>query len=316
MGLLKNMVGSAISNGISKGISKGIGSAVGKAIENAVAPAAERMANKGAEAINSVTEELDKSVKQTNAALEEASAATAEAGASAKEAVKAAGGLAGLESALAGWASRAESLATSMSVSMKICPNCGHPSPAGKDFCPNCGTKLPEKTIGQEYTCEKCGTPNTPGTKFCSKCGALLPGAAAEVKAQQEKDNKVLDEMAATLPQYPKWNCGGKEFEFEDAGGQNGQPSYSLRFKASQQEVNAYVELLKQAGFAKDASYDYWKVIDGVCRTCNVGDIQDGEANLYYYVSTIDKKNQPKTQEDPLEDLKGAAKGLFKKILG
>ena len=314
MGLLKNVVGSAINNGISKGISKGISSALGKAVEKAVAPAAERMANKGAEAIDSATAELDKSVKQTNAALAEASAATAEAGAAAKEAVNAAGGFAGLESALAGLASRAESYATAMSASMKVCPNCGQPSQADKEFCPNCGTKLPEKTLGQEYTCTKCGAANTPGTKYCSKCGAILPAAEAEVKAQQEKDNKVLDEMAATLPQYPKWNCGGSGFEFEDAGGQNGQPSYSLRFKATQQEVDAYVALLLQAGFAKDARYDYWKVIDGVCRTCNVGDVQEGEANLYYYVSTIDKKNQPKPAEDPLADLKGAAKGLLNKF--
>ena len=312
MGLLKNLVGSAVSDGLRKGI----GDAIGKAVESAVAPAAERMANKGAEAIDAATAEMDKSLKQTNAAIEEASAGAAEANASAKEAVKAAGGFAGLEAALSGLASRAESFATTMSASMKVCPKCNQPSPADKEFCPYCGTKLPEKTLGQEYTCEKCGAANTPGTKFCSKCGAMLPAAEAELKAQQEKDEKVLAEFAATLPQYPKWNCGGSNFEFEDAGGQNGQPSYSLRFKATQQEVNAYVALLTQAGFAKDASYDYWKVIDGVCRTCNVGDVQDGDVNLYYYVSTIDKRNQPKPQEDPLADIKGAAKGLFKKILG
>lgn len=312
MGILKNMVGSAISNGISKGISKGIGSAVGKAIENAVAPAAERMANKGAEAINSVTEELDKSVKQTNAALEEATAATAEAGVSAKEAVKAAGGLAGLESALAGWASRAESLATSMSASMKICPNCGHPSPAGKDFCPNCGTKLPEKTIGQEYTCEKCGTPNTPGTKFCSKCGALLPGAAAEVKAQQEKDEAVLAECHATLPQYPEWTCGGSGFEFAESGTRNGAPEYYLSFEGSQKELDAYFAKLLAAGFNKK-DHEYWKTVDGVCRT-TLAEVGDAGPFVLFYISNLDKP-APKPA-DPVADLKGMAKGMFKKILG
>lgn len=312
MGLLKNAIGNAVSDGIRKGI----GSAMGKAVEKAVTPAAERWANKGAEAIDTATAKMDKDIKETNAAMAEAGAATAEAGAATKEAVNAAGGFAGLEAALSGLASRAESFATSMSANMKVCPSCGQASPADKTFCPHCGAKLPEQTLGEAYKCSQCGTANTPGTKFCSKCGAILPAAEAEIKAQKEKDDQVLAEVAAKLPQFPKWDCGGSEFEFEEAGTQNGYPSYTLRFQATQQEVNAYAAKLIEAGFAKYNAYDHWKVIDGVCRTCNIGEVQDGDAGLYFYVSTIDKKSQPKPQEDPLGDLKGAAKGLFKKILG
>lgn len=310
MGLLKN----ALSNAVSDGIRKGIGSAMGKAVEKAVTPAAERWANKGAEAIDSATAQMDNGMKEANAALSEAGAASAEAAGATKQAVNAAGGFAGLESALSGLASRAESYATAMSASMKVCPNCGQPSQADKEFCPNCGTKLPEKTLGQEYTCTKCGAANTPGTKYCSKCGAMLPGAEAELKAQQDKDNKILDEVAAALPQYPKWNCGGQDFEFEAAGDKNGYPSYTLRFKATQAQVDSYVSMLVQAGFTRENAYDYWRVIDGVCRTCNVGEVQDGDAGLYYYVSNYNQKTQPKQADDPLSDLKGAAKGLLGKL--
>lgn len=305
MGLLKNIVGNAISNGISKGIS----AAVGQAVEKAVAPAAERMAEKGAEAINSATAEIDKGISEVKASTEE-SVSTA------KEAVNAAGGLAGLESALAGLASRAEAFATSMSASMKVCPNCGQPSPADKDFCPNCGTKLPERTLGQDYTCSKCGTANTPGTKFCSKCGALLPGAEAEVKAQQAKDNAVLEEMAAKLPQFPKWSTGGANFEFEENGEQNGYPVYRLCLDGGYKELDAYKDLLLQAGFTKQEE-EYWKTVNGVCHTFSAYDaVCDGRVDVGFYVSTYDRKPEPKPAADPAAELRDVAKGLFKKLLG
>lgn len=279
IGLLKSI----LSNALSDGIRKGIGSAVGKAVENAVKPAAERMANKGAEAINSATAQMDKSLAETQASMAEASAST-------KQAVDNAGGISGLESALAGLATRAESLATTMSASMKICPNCGKPSTADKEYCPNCGTKLPEKTLGQDYTCSKCGTPNTPGTKFCSKCGTVLPAAEAEMKAQQESDDHVLEEMADKLPQFPKWTVGGHEFSLEQNGEQNGYPVYLLHLAGGANELNAYIDLLLQAGFTQYGD-QYWKTIDGVCRTFSTVDaICDGSVNVGFYVSTYDSK--------------------------
>lgn len=294
MGLLKNIVGNAISSGISKGI----GSAVGKAVEKAVAPAAERMANKGAQAIDSATAEMDKSFAEAN------------------DAVNAAGGLSSLEAALSGLAGRAESFATSMSASMKICPNCGQPSTADKDFCPACGTKLPEKTLGEEYTCTKCGAPNTPGTKYCSKCGALLPGAEAAVLEQQSKDAAVLEEMARILPQFPKWSVGGSEFSLEQNGDQNGYPVYMLNLVGGERQLAAYKSLLLQAGFTQYGD-QYWKTIDGVCRTFSCVDaVCDDTLSVGFYVSTYDKKEEPKPAADPVADLKDVAKGLFKKFLG
>lgn len=318
MGLLKNIV----SNAVSDGIRKGIGNAVGKAVEKAVTPAAERFANKQAEAIDSVTAEVGKGIAQTNAAINDASASMAqagakmsEAGAAASEAKASLGGFAGLESALSGLASKAESFATQMSASMKVCPSCGQPSPADKSFCPNCGAKLPETTLGQDYTCSKCGAANTPGTKYCSKCGALLPGAEAEIKAQQAKDAQVMEQFASVLPQFPKWT-GGHDYCLEQNGEERGYPVYTLNMAGNQKDLNDYIALLLQAGF-KQYGDSYWKTVDGVCRTFNCTDaVTDNTIYVGYHVTDYDKQSAPKpaATEDPLADLKGAAKGLFKKF--
>lgn len=313
MGLLKNIA----TNAVRDGIRKGVGNAIGKAVEQAVAPAAERWANKSAQAIDSAAEQMNKSINETKTAISEAGAETktavAEANAATQQAKTSLGGLAGLESALAGFASKAEQYATKMSASMKVCPNCGQPSPADKAFCPNCGTKLPETTLGQDYTCSKCGAVNTPGTKYCSSCGALLPGAEAEMKAQKAKDEAVIEKLASLLPQYPKWTAGGKEFNLEECGTRNGYPEYGLSYRGGRVEVNAYISTLLANGFQK-LGCEYWKTVDGVCRVFQSYDEQDdGTICVGFYVSDCEKRAQPKSVEDPLADLKGAAKGLFKK---
>jgi hypothetical protein len=48
-----------------------------------------------------------------------------------------------------------------------ICPNCGKPAGSGK-FCNNCGFNMSMKK------CPKCGTPNPAGSGFCSECGTKL----------------------------------------------------------------------------------------------------------------------------------------------
>lgn len=315
MGLLKNIVSTAVNDGIRKGVSN----AVGKAIESAIKPAADNLANKTAQAVNSAADEVNKGLAETKAAATEAGAAMAEANAAAGAAaseVKSLGGLAGLESALSGWAASAERIATQMSSSMKICPSCGQPSPADKAYCPHCGAKLPDKTLGEDYTCSKCGTANTPGTKFCSACGAILPAAAAEIEAQQAKDATVLAEFENLLPQFPKWTVGGSEFRLEANGEANGYPIYDLELVGGHKELDAYIALLNEAGFRQ--SGDQWyKTIDGACRTFDCNDaVIDGGIYVHFFVSTLDKKAEPKPAEDPLADLKGAAKGIFKKFLG
>lgn len=61
MGLLKRLIGNAVSEGIGKGIS----SAVEKATEKIVAPAAEKWANKTADQFDSATEAMENVEKET-----------------------------------------------------------------------------------------------------------------------------------------------------------------------------------------------------------------------------------------------------------
>ena len=308
MGFLKSMVTKAVSDGISKGVCN----AIGKAVEQAVRPAADKMAAKGAEALNNAAEEMNKGLEETKAAAAEVRTATTQAAAGSKAAVEQMGGLAGLEAALSGWAANAEKYATRAAADVKICPSCGEGTTADKAFCPHCGAKLPETTLGQDYTCTKCGAANTPGTKFCASCGTLLPGAEAEFKAQQAKDEAVLAECHATLPQYPEWTCGGSGFEFAESGTRNGAPEYYLSFEGSQKELDAYFAKLLAAGFNKK-DHEYWKTVDGVCRT-TLAEVGDAGPFVLFYISNLDKP-APKPA-DPVADLKGMAKGMFKKILG
>lgn len=308
MGLLKNIVTKAVSDGISKGV----GNAIGKAVEQAVRPAADKMAAKGAEALNNAAEEMNKGLEETKAAAAEARTATARAAADSREAVEQMGGFAGLEAALSGWAASAEKYAARAAANIKICPSCGEGTTADKTFCPHCGAKLPETTLGQDYTCTKCGAANTPGTKFCASCGALLPGAEAEVREQQAKDEAVLADFHAMLPQYPEWTCGGREFEFAERGTRNGGPEFYLTFQGTQKELDAYLAKLTEAGFNKK-DQEYWKTVDGVCRTA-LAEMGDAGPFVLFYVSNLDKP-APKPA-DPVADLKGMAKGMFRKILG
>ena len=88
-------------------------------------------------------------------------------------------------------------------MNMKECPVCGETVTAEHKFCPKCGATLPEKTIGAGYLCPKCGKQNVPGTAFCTECGTILP-------AEEEERSKQLALWDEYLPQYPKWNLGGK----------------------------------------------------------------------------------------------------------
>lgn len=304
MGILDRVVSRAVSDGIRKGV----GNAIGKAVEQAVAPAAQRWADKQATAIDNAADKMNKNIQETSTAANEAGKATTQAASSL-------GGLAGLESTLTGLAAKAETYAAKMTSTMKICPNCGQPSQADKAFCPNCGTKLPETTLGQDYTCAKCGTANTPGTKFCTNCGALLPGAEAEMKNKKEKDEKELEKLYNLVPQFPKWEAGGCNFEVGQNGENCGYPVYTLQFDGGKKELDAYVAQLLQAGFIKQYD-DCWKVVDGVCRVLNMTDAINNEEKYVYISFYVDpkfaKKPDPKpAAQDPISDLKGIFKKYF-----
>lgn len=320
MGLLKSILSSVVSdtmnrtidNAVRKGVGdavrKGVGDAIGKAVGDAVKPTADRLASESAKAIDSAATEINQTAAQVNAAAQGVSQAAPEARPSES-------GLSALEQALTGWKSSMEQMATRVSAKMKVCPQCGEVSPADKAFCPHCGAKLPEKTMGQDYVCPKCGEANLPGTKFCGKCGTLLPGAEAEVNAQKAKDDETLSRLASLQPQFPAWTVGGSEFVLEEQGSHNGYPVYRLELKGGQRELDGYIALLKGAGFTQYGD-EYWKTVDGICRTFDTTEaVSDTYVRVAFYVSNYDKKSQPKPAEDPLGDLKSAAKGIFGRFM-
>lgn len=309
MGLLKSIIGDAVS----KGIKKGLSDAVGKAVEGIVKPTVDNFAQKQADQINAAGESLEQSTAELRRA-------TAEAGKTAPSTpIGATGsGLAGLEAALGGWAQRAESLATEMSKNMKTCPQCGEVCTADKQFCPHCGAKLPERTTADDYTCPKCGEVNVPGSKHCSKCGTVLPAAEEEEKAQATSDATALEQFKQKLPEYPAWNVGGRAFELIDGGTQNGHPSYRWDLDGSAELLKQYVAKLAEAGFSycggNPTADTLYKEIGGVCHCFNRTDAVDtNHISVGFYVdnSVLPSK---KTTESDIPDVADIAKGLFKKF--
>ena len=300
MSILKSLVRDAVADGVRKGIGKAVGQAVGDAIR----PSMEKMAQDSADFINSSSESISKSAS-------EAQAASAEA----KQQVQAAGGFAALESALGGLTSKAERYAVEMTKNMKMCPTCGQACSSDKEFCPYCGAKLPEQTIADTYTCKKCGNVNAPDTKYCTKCGAILPAFEAAEKAQKEKDDAVLAELAARCPAYPAWNVGGRCFELNNYGPRNGFDSYVLTFEGKRDVVDRYFAVLREAGFVNKGLMTMYKDVGGVCRAVDLDDTScETDQTIMFYVGNYIVKPQPaakKPQEDTLSSL---AKGLLKKI--
>lgn len=241
----------AIKREISKGIGKAVGQAVGKAIE----PKAEELANRAAQKIDSATPSKTVSVP--------AQSSTPAA-------------FANLERA-------AQGFVTERTKNMKQCPACAEFTTADKKFCPHCGEKLPEGTVADSLVCTACGSQNNVGTKFCQQCGAKLPFAIAEEQAQLSKDEAVLNEFREYLPQYPVWNCGGKNFCLER---DSEYCWFSARFEdynRARAAVEQYKQLLLQNGFRQAGQYpssdQLFKKVDGVCYNADTEHCFDGDSD-------------------------------------
>lgn len=315
MGLLGNLLSDAISAGVKN--------AVGKAVEKAVQPSMDNLAKKQAQQIDAASANIEQNTAELRQATAESKAemdGAAQAGTGAAGGLGGAlAGLAGLGSALGGLGgikSSMEQYATEMSKSMKICPSCGEPCGADKEYCPKCGAKLPAETAAAAYTCPKCGEVNLPGSKHCGKCGAVLPGAEAEVRRQQENDAAVLSEFRHKLPQYPEWTVGGTGFELEADGMEDGHPLYRFSLDGRESLLYAYISKLEAAGFARTyaGSSTYVKEIGGEGFAFNCEEAyDDNHIGVVFYVdNSLVKKQQ--TEKQPEIDVAGLAKGLFKKL--
>lgn len=254
-----------LERAIRRGVSEGIGKAVGQAITKAVEPTATELANKAAQHFDNAAQQNSRPKAQIASGLE--------------------GAFANLERAAQGYA-------TEMSKNIKVCPNCNQPSDKEKLFCPSCGTKLPETTVSEGAVCTECNKQNPVGAKFCEACGAKLPAAIAEEQAQADRNAAVIAEWDTKLPQYPKWNCGGKNYCIEDM---DGYIRFSADFEgnrfAAEQAVAQYRKALVQNGFIQAGQYPniahLYKRVNGVCYHADTEHCFEGDPdcpNIYFNI--------------------------------
>lgn len=256
---------SFLKRAIKRGISEGVGRAVGEAITKAVEPKATELANKAAEQLDKHTQKQQQTMKNPFMGLESS--------------------FSNLEKAVQGYA-------TEMSKNVKVCPACQQPTTSDKKFCPNCGEKLPEETLAQGAVCSNCGKQNDIGTKFCQECGTKLPYVIQEEMAAAEKDLAVMKQWDECLSQYPKWNCGGKNFEITFL---DGSILFSADFNENNYEarnaVETYKEILNQDGYRPAGQYpsdvQLYKMIEGKCYHVDVEHCFDGDGDCPCIYFTI-----------------------------
>lgn len=241
MGFIKR----AIRRGVSDAVSKAIGDAVTKAVE----PKATELANKAASAFDQATQRTEQRTTR----------------------------LSGLEGAMANLERSAQNYATEAAKNMKVCPNCSKPTTAEKKFCPECGTPLPEQTVAQGAVCPSCGKQNTIGTKFCQDCGAKLPAAIQEEQAQADRNAAVMAEWDQYLSHYPKWSCGGSEFNIEEYDSEcfEFRADFNGNNLAARRAVDEYRQILLQNGFRQAGEYPciehLYKMENGNCYHVDTG---------------------------------------------
>ena len=289
-----------IRNAVSQGISRGLGDAIGKAVQQVVEPRATEYANKAAEHFDQAAGSAAQQTRQTASGLE--------------------GAFANLERSM-------QSYADQMTRDLKVCPECGQPSAADKKFCPGCGAKLPEQTLGESAVCPSCGKQNSVGTKFCQECGTKLPIAVQEEQAQLARDEAELNRWDTRLPGFPRWSCGGSEYDLEEY--EPGAFGFSAGFRgdgaAARRAVEQYRQLLQQNGFRSAGQYPsrehLYKKTDGGCCHVDLEHCFDGDPDracigLDYSEPTggfdYVKPEPQKGKDIGLEDLKDLAK-LFRR---
>ena len=234
-----------LERAIRRGVSDAVGNAIGKAIE----PTVTDLTNKAANAIDQAAQNTEQQAARSS----------------------------GLEGAMANLERSVQGYATEAAKNMKVCPNCNKPTTADKKFCPECGTQLPEQTVAQGAVCPSCGKQNAIGTKFCQDCGTKLPAAIAEEQAQADRNAAVMAQWDAKLPQYPKWTCGGSEFDIEeyDPGCFEFRANFNGNHQAARRAVDEYRQILLQNGFRQAGEYPciehLYKKENGVCYHVDTG---------------------------------------------
>ena len=234
---------------LERAIRRGVSDAVGKAIGKAIEPTVTDLTNKAANAI-------DQSVQNTEQQAARSS---------------------GLEGAMANLERSVQGYATEAAKNMKVCPNCSKATTADKKFCPDCGSQLPEQTVAQGAVCVKCGKQNAIGTKFCQDCGTKLPAAIQEEEMRAQKNAAVMAEWEQYLSHYPKWSCGGSEFNIEeyDPDCFEFRANFNGNNQAARRAVDEYRQILLKNGFRQAGEYPciehLYKMENGVCYHVDTG---------------------------------------------
>ena len=234
---------------LERAIRRGVSDAVGKAMVKAIEPTVTDLTNKAANAIDQAAQNTEQQAARSS----------------------------GLEGAMANLERSVQGYATEAAKNMKVCPNCNKPTTADKKFCPECGTQLPEQTVAQGAVCPNCGKQNAIGTKFCQDCGTKLPAAIAEEQAQADRNAAVMAEWDQYLSHYPKWSCGGSEFNIEeyDPGCFEFRANFNGNHQAACRAVDEYRQILLQNGFRQAGEYPciehLYKMENGVCYHVDTG---------------------------------------------
>lgn len=162
------------------------------------------------------------------------------------------------------------------------------------------------------------------GAMFSGAVEMAKREAAAEAEARKAAEAAIFDKWGENLPAYPIWDVGGSAFELEERTPMNGHPAYSFRLTGRPFLLEQYAAKLRADGFTAmhcsnpaDLNADtYFKMIDGVCHAFNRTDAcMDGQISVSFYVDNYVPKPKMEPRQ-PASDLKGVAKGLFKKLLG
>ena len=242
---------------LERAIRRGVSDAVGKAIGKAIEPTVTDLTNKAANAIDQAAQNTEQQVARSS----------------------------GLEGAMANLERSVQGYATEAAKNMKVCPNCNKPTTADKKFCPECGTQLPEQTVAQGAVCPSCGKQNAIGTKFCQDCGTKLPAAIAEEQAQADRNANLMAQWDQYLSHYPKWSCGGSEFNIEeyDPGCFEFRANFNGNHQAARRAVDEYRQILLQNGFRQAGEYPsvehLYKRVDGVVYHVDTEHCFDGDSD-------------------------------------
>ncbi len=245
-----------LERAIRRGVSDAVGKAVGNAVRQAVEPAATNLVNQATQSIDNATQNSQQQAQRSS----------------------------GLEGAMSNLESKLQGYATEAAKNTKVCPNCGKPNGADKKFCADCGTQLPEQTLAQGAACTECGTQNNIGTKFCQNCGAKLPATIQEEQAQADRNASVMAEWDQYLSHYPKWTCGGAEFNIElyDQGCVGFTAYFKGNPNAARRAVDEYRQILLQSGFRQAGEYpcieQLYKMENGICYHVDTGMCFEGSS--------------------------------------